>query len=94
MTSDAVNPQWYRRCIIDVETSLTVSISQCGVLLADLHRVFQYDFQSKKAEDVAHLDGLKYDGPGSCAIKNACQNSMYIGVLPCIESLVPIAIAT
>ncbi|XP_047087710.1 putative F-box protein At1g12855 [Lolium rigidum] len=93
MTSDAVNPQWYRRCILNVDTSLAISISHCGVLLVDLHRVFQYDFQSKKAEDVAHLDGLKYDGPGSCAIKYACQNSMYIGVLPCIESLVPIAIA-
>ncbi|KAM0926528.1 hypothetical protein ACQ4PT_003570 [Festuca glaucescens] len=58
MTSDAVNPQWYRRCILDVETSLTISISQCEVLLVDLHRVFQYNFQTKKAEDVAHLDGL------------------------------------
>jgi hypothetical protein len=47
----------------------------------------------RKHEDVAHLDGLKYDGPGASTIKNAHQNSMYIGVFPCIESLVPIAIA-
>lgn len=101
MTSDAVNPQWYRRCILNLEPSLTISISHRGVLLVDLNRVFEYDLQSQKTEDVAHLDGLKYDGASSCTVEYEhqnllqClrQNSLFIYIIPFIESLVPIASA-
>jgi hypothetical protein len=57
MTNDAINPHWDRRYVLDFEASLTLAISQRGLLLVDLHRFFQYDFQSEKTEDVAHLDG-------------------------------------
>ncbi|XP_051229281.2 F-box protein At3g07870-like [Lolium perenne] len=90
MTNDAVNPQWDRRYVLHIEPSLTIAISHHGLLLVDRHRVFQYDFQSQKTEDVARLDGLKYDGPGSSTIKYVHRCTCFVDVVPCIESLIAI----
>ncbi|XP_051229284.2 F-box only protein 8-like [Lolium perenne] len=90
MTNDAVNPQWDRRYVLHIEPSLTIAISHHGLLLVDRHRVFQYDFQSQKTEDVARLDGLKYDGPGSSTIKYVRRCTCFVDVVPCIESLIAI----